>query len=212
MKIKVFVFNPFYENTYVVYDETTREAAIIDCGCLGVDEETRLKNFVDEEKLSIKYLLNTHLHLDHQFGNHFAVATWGVLPSAHEGDRYWENAFETQCMLFGIPQEVHNQSLGTMLREGDELTIGNFKLTVLHVPGHSAGSICFYNKKANVLFSGDALFRESIGRTDLPGGNHPQLIEGIKTKILTMCDETIVYTGHGESTTVEHERYNNPYL
>lgn len=212
MQVKIFVFNPFYENTYVVYDEKSREAAIIDCGCLSADEQTRLKTFVDEEKLTIKYLLNTHLHLDHQFGNHFAVETWGVLPMAHEGERYWENAFETQCMLFGIPQTVQNQSLGGLLKEGDEIRIGNFALEVIHVPGHSAGSICFYNRQANVLFSGDAVFRESVGRSDLPGGNGPLLVEGIRGKILSLIDETIIFPGHGEATTVEHEKYNNPYI
>lgn len=212
MKVKVFVFNDFYENTYVVYDEKSHDAAIIDCGCLTEEEQMRLKTFVDEEHLTIKYLLNTHLHLDHQFGNRFAVETWGVLPLAHEGERYWEGAFEMQCMLFGIPQKVQNQPIGGTLNEGDTITIGDFVLEVLHVPGHSAGSLCFYNKQANVLFSGDALFKESVGRTDLPGGSHPQLLEGIRSKIFSLMDETIVLPGHGEATTVEHEKYNNLYI
>lgn len=212
MNIKVFVCNPFFENTYVVYDDQTLEAAIIDCGCLGAEEEERLKSFIESEHLTVKYLLNTHLHLDHQFGNYFASKTFGVSPMAHTDDLVLVDTFQQQCALFGVPVEVHRTPVEQTLNEGEEIHIGNFTLQVLHVPGHTAGSICFLNAKDNILFSGDALFKGSIGRTDLPGGNHPQLVKGIREKILTLYEDTIVLSGHGEHTTVQYEKYNNPYL
>ena len=211
MQIKTFIFNPFMENTYVVWDESN-EAAIIDCGCLYENEEKQLKQFVEDNNLIVKYLINTHLHLDHQFGNYFAAQTFGVLPKAHKDDEKLIENLKSQAMIFGIPVQVEAQNLGGYLDEKDEIRLGNTILKVIHVPGHSAGHLCFYNEKDKVLFSGDVLFAGSIGRTDLPGGNFEQLITNIKQKLLTLPDGTAVFCGHGENTTIGNEKQHNPFL
>ena len=211
MQIKTFTFNPFMENTYVVWDESN-EAAIIDCGCLYGNEEKQLKQFVEDNNLIIKYLINTHLHLDHQFGNYFAAQTFGVLPMAHKDDERNIANLKSQAMIFGIPVQVTAQNLGGYLDENNTICFGNTVLKVIHAPGHSAGHLCFYNEKENVLFSGDVLFAYSIGRTDLPGGNFEQLITNIKQKLLILPDETVVFSGHGETTTIGNEKLHNPYL
>ena len=211
MKIKNFTFNPFMENTYVVWDESN-EAAIIDCGCLYENEERQLKQFVDDNNLTVKYLVNTHLHLDHQFGNCFAAQTFGVLPKAHKDDEKMIANLKSQAMIFGVPVQVEPQNLGGYLDEKDKICFGNTILQIIHVPGHSAGHLCFYNEKEKALFSGDVLFAGSIGRTDLPGGNFEQLISGIKEKLLNLPDETVVFCGHGENTTIKNEKLHNPFL
>jgi glyoxylase-like metal-dependent hydrolase (beta-lactamase superfamily II) len=211
MQVKTFIFNPFMENTFVVFDET-HEAAIIDCGCIYENEESELKRFIDDNKLTVKYLLNTHLHLDHQFGNHFAAQTFGVLPLAHKEDEPKIAQLSMQAKMFGVPNKVAEQELGGYLSENDELKIGNFTLKVLHIPGHSQGHLCFYSEKDGALFAGDVLFAGSIGRTDLPGGNYEQLITGIKSKLLPLPENTVVYCGHGNSTTIGEEKQHNPFL
>lgn len=211
MKIKEFRCNPFAENTYLLYDETG-EAIIIDCGCLYDDEKTIMANFISKNNLTIKHLINTHLHIDHIFGNEWAARTFGVLPQAHQADEFLIEQAVAQARLFGIYEEVKPQALGNYLNEGDLIQFGNQDLQILHVPGHSAGSLCFYSEKEDFVIVGDVLFRGSIGRTDLPGGNYAQLINQIKSKLLTLPDETTVYCGHGISTTIGQERRTNPFL
>lgn len=211
MKIKEFRCNPFAENTYLLYDETS-EAIIIDCGCLYDDEKTIMANFISKNNLTIKHLINTHLHIDHIFGNEWAARTFGVLPQAHQADEFLIEQAVAQARLFGIYEEVKPQALGKYLNEGDLIRFGNQELQILHVPGHSAGSLCFYSEKEGFVIVGDVLFRGSIGRTDLPGGNYTQLISQIKSKLLTLLDETTVYSGHGISTTIGQERRTNPFL
>lgn len=211
MKIKEFRCNPFAENTYLLYDETG-EAIIIDCGCLYDDEKTIMANFISKNNLTIKHLINTHLHIDHIFGNEWAARTFGVLPQAHQADEFLIEQAVAQARLFGIYEEVKPQALGNYLNEGDLIRFGNQDLQILHVPGHSAGSLCFYSEKEDFVIVGDVLFRGSIGRTDLPGGNYAQLISQINSKLLTLPDETTVYSGHGISTTIGQERRTNPFL
>ena len=193
MKIKEFRCNPFAENTYLLYDETG-EAIIIDCGCLFDDEKTIMANFISKNNLTIKHLINTHLHIDHIFGNEWAARTFGVLPQAHQADEFLIEQAVAQARLFGIYEEVKPQALGNYLNEGDLIRFGNQELQILHVPGHSAGSLCFYSEKEGFVIVGDVLFRGSIGRTDLPGGNYAQLINQINSKLLTLPDETTVYS------------------
>ncbi len=212
MKIANFVCNPFAENTYVVYDEASREAAIIDCGCYTESEEQRLADFISLNNLNVKYLLNTHLHLDHVFGNRWAAAEFGVQPLAHRADEVLLENFERQCALFGIPAADGAQALGGYLDENDTLNIGGEEFQILHVPGHSPGSLCFYSAHAKAVFVGDVLFQQSIGRTDLQGGCYEQLIEGIEQKLFTLPDETVVYSGHGPATQIGFEKQNNPYI
>lgn len=211
MKIKEFRCNPFAENTYLLYDETG-EAIIIDCGCLFDDEKTIMANFISKNNLTIKHLINTHLHIDHIFGNEWAARTFGVLPQAHQANEFLIEQAVAQARLFGIYEEVKPQALGNYLNEGDLIRFGNQELQILHVPGHSAGSLCFYSEKEGFAIVGDVLFRGSIGRTDLPGGNYAQLINQINSKLLTLPDETTVYSGHGISTTIGQERRTNPFL
>ena len=211
MHIKTFQFNPFQENTYVLSDDTG-EAVIIDCGCLSSNEDERLTLYLTTEKLQVKHVLNTHLHLDHSFGNYMVAHTLGVLPEAHRADEFLIGQLIAQSQAFGIQGVIREQPLGGYLQEGDVVSFGRTQLAVLHVPGHSPGSICFYCRAENVIFVGDVLFAGSIGRTDLPKGNYAELIAGIQRKLMVLPDETIVYSGHGPATTIGNERVNNPYL
>lgn len=211
MHIKTFTFNPFQENTYLLYDDT-KEGVLIDAGCLFPQEEQAVQQFISDNQLQLKHLLNTHLHIDHAFGNAFVAKTYGVLPQAHADDEFLVGTMHQQAQLFGIHYPFHTQSIGKYLNEGDTVTFGNTTLQVLHVPGHSPGSLCFYEPKAKALIAGDVLFSGSIGRTDLPGGNYNTLIRGIQKKLLTLPPETIVYCGHGVTTTIGEEKEYNPYL
>ena len=212
LSVKIFVFNPFMENTLVVYDDHTREAAIVDCGCLYDTERNELKKFSADNNLSVKYLLNTHLHLDHQFGNAWAAAEYGVLPLAHRNDEKLIDNLPSQAMLFGIPDSVDAQPLGGYIAEGDEITIGSSKLKAIFVPGHSAGSLCFYSASDGILIAGDVLFAGSIGRTDLPGGDFDLLTNGIREKLFTLPLNTKVYPGHGPTTSIDREIHSNPFF
>lgn len=211
MKIKQFMFNPWQENSYIVYDET-KECAIIDAGCFSEQEQNILGSFISDNDLMVKYILNTHLHIDHILGNSFLKKTFNKSPMAHENDEFLIENAKDYASQIGIPLLETPPKVETKLNEGDVLQIGNFKLHVLHVPGHSPGSIAFLNKKRNILFSGDVLFYESIGRTDLIYGNMDALLNGIRRKILTLPEETKVYPGHGPQTTVHHELHHNPFL
>jgi glyoxylase-like metal-dependent hydrolase (beta-lactamase superfamily II) len=150
--------------------------------------------------------------LDHVFGNVFITSKYGVLPFAHQADEVLLENFDQQLSFFGLNAVDGVQALGGYLTEDDVLTIGDEQLSILHIPGHSLGSLCFYSQKSNVVFVGDVLFQESIGRTDLQGGNYAQLIEGITKKLFSLPDETIVYSGHGSVTQIGYEKQNNPYL
>lgn len=211
MTIKTFTFNPFQENTYIVHDETN-EAAIIDAGCLFDVEKVQLQKYISDNNLTVKRVLNTHLHLDHQFGNQFVYETYGLKPEANAKDEFLIQSFETQKKMFGLPESLKAQALGRYIEEGEEIHIGNIILKTFLVPGHSPGSIAFYSEKDGVVFSGDALFRESIGRTDLERGDYATLIQSITNNLFTLPDSTVVYSGHGEPTTIEHEKEHNPFL
>ena len=211
MTIKTFTFNPFQENTYLVYDETN-EAVIIDAGCLQNAEKQSIKKFLDDNNLTLKRVINTHLHLDHQFGNKFIYNTYGIKPEASIEDEFLLDNVIAQARSFGFPIEEDAQDLGGYITENQGIKFGNSTLVSIHVPGHSPGSMAFYSEKDGVIFSGDVLFQGSIGRTDLPQGNYATLILSITKKLLPLPDSTIVYCGHGPSTTIGFEKKNNPYL
>lgn len=212
MKIKQIPNNPFQENTYVVWDETTMEAAIVDCGALFPQEEERIDAFVNDNQLKIKYILNTHLHLDHCFGNAWAAERYGVLPMAHRDDETLLARMGEQARMFGLPFEVRTEKLGGYLEDGDVLKLGDNEIRVIHTPGHSRGGLCFYIPAAGWLVSGDSLFEGSIGRTDLEGGSYATLIKSITERLLILPDETVVYPGHGAYTTIGEEKKSNPFL
>jgi hydroxyacylglutathione hydrolase len=211
MTIKTFTFNPFQENTYILHDETN-ETIIIDAGCLNDSEKQLIKRFLEENKLILKRVINTHLHLDHQFGNKFLFNTYGIKPEASVEDEFQLENIVAQARSFGFQIDEEAQKLDGYIVDNQEIKFGKSKLIALPVPGHSPGSMAFYSEKDGVLFAGDVLFQGSIGRTDLPQGDYATLIRSITNKLLPLPDSTIVYCGHGPTTTIGYEKKSNPYL
>ena len=209
--IKSFEFNYFQENTFLLYDDT-REAVLIDCGCCRKEEEKELTDFILENKLTLKHLLCTHLHVDHVFGNGFIYKTYGLKPEANKQDVEKLPSPDEQAKLFGLRQHVENVPVEKYIVGGETIKFGTSELQVLTVPGHSPRSIAFYNKKNGFAIVGDALFAGSIGRTDLWGGNQEVLVAAIHDKLLSLPDETVIYPGHGPETRFIDEKFNNPYL
>lgn len=211
MKIKQFQFNDISVNTYVVWDSQTLDAVIIDPGCYYPQEEQTLKQFVEDNKLSINHILNTHLHFDHIFGNNFAEETFGVAAKAHNADMPWLLQIGRRLASFGIQ---YNKSVNPIkpenfLQEGDVIRFGRHTFHILHIPGHSPGSLVYYCKEENTLFCGDVLFKGSLGRYDFADSNGTALVQGIRQKLFTLPDNTIVYSGHGPSTTIGTEKVYN---
>ena len=212
MKIKTFEFNPLGVNTYVLYDKTG-ECVVIDASCFFPDERELLLNFILDNNLVVKHLLNTHLHFDHVFGVNFMASQFGLKLQVHPDDVFLLDNLPQQLQMFGFNTNVdYAPEIGNYLKENDMVAFGEQKLKIIHVPGHSPGSIVFYNEKEKFAVVGDVLFNGSIGRTDLPGGNFDQLIEGIRTKLFTLPDDTEIYSGHGPKTTIGQEKKYNPFL
>ena len=211
MTVKQFTFNMIGVNTYVAYDETTSDAVIIDPGCYYPEEEQALKQFVEENKLNIRHILNTHLHFDHIFGNNFAEETFGVAPKANDADMPWLQQIGRRLASFGIRYDktVNPIKPENVLHEGDTVTFGRYTFQILHIPGHSPGSLVYYCQQENILFSGDVLFQGSLGRYDFLDSDGQALVTGIRQKLFTLPPETRVYSGHGPSTTIAAELTNN---
>ena len=199
-------------NTYVVYDPEAKEAAIVDPGMSRKDEFEAMEKFIEREGLKVTHLINTHLHIDHAVADNWVKARYGVPVEAHEADAMLGERIKQQAIMFGVQAEDAAVEIERRLEEGDVVRIGNGELHVLHVPGHSPGSICLYDKEDGFVIVGDALFEGSIGRTDLPGGNHRQLIDAIRSKLLTLPKDTVVLSGHGDATSIGREMEGNPYL
>lgn len=212
MKVQTFICNMLHENCYVVYDEQSREAAVIDPGFYWDDEKQQFAQFIADYQLTIKHLLCTHLHFDHIFGTAFIAEKYGVELSASLADAPWLNNFESAVARFGIRPNGTPCPVGHALHDGDSLQLGAHTLTCIATPGHSAGGLCFYAKEDGLLFAGDTLFQSSIGRTDFADGNYAQLIHSIQEQLLTLPANTIVYPGHGDTTTIGDEANYNPYL
>lgn len=210
LKARVFTFSPVQENTYVLYNEHNK-AIIIDPGCYFTAEQETLKMFINDTGLEPVRLLNTHCHLDHVFGNKWVHETWGLELYIHPGEEAMLKMAPLSGDKWGLPFSNYQGPLH-FLEEGDTVQLGNDALEVILAPGHSPASICFYCREQQFLIGGDVLFRESIGRTDLPGGDHETLLNSIRTKLFTLPDEVVVYPGHGESTTIGYEKENNPFL
>ena len=210
IQIKSFVFNPFQENTYIVWDET-KEALVIDPGCSDPSERQELSDFITTEGLKVVKLLNTHCHIDHVLGNFFVQKTYSVSLHVHEKDIPVLKAVKTYAPNYGFPdyQEVEVE---VVLKEATEITFGNSSFEVLFVPGHAPGHVAFVNKEQKICISGDVLFRGSIGRTDLPGGNFEILLNSIEQQLFPLGDDMVVYSGHGVSTTIGYERQWNPFV
>ncbi len=210
-QVKAFEFSPFSENTYVVFDETG-EAVIIDPGCWDRAEEADLAAFIEEKKLRPVRLLNTHCHLDHVFGNRFCAEKWSLGLEIAAGELVILQNFAASCQRFGIPVRTSQPEPSRFLADGEEIRFGSTVLKCISAPGHSPDHLCFWCEKEGFVIGGDVLFLESIGRTDLPGGNHEQLLKSIRERIFTLPPETIVWPGHGPETTVRHEIEYNPFL
>lgn len=209
LQVHTLTFNPFEENTYVVFDES-REAAIIDPGCCDADEQEKLTRLIVDEKLTVKLLLNTHCHIDHVLGNYFVKTRYNVPFWMHAEDLPVLRAVKSYASNYGFPgyQEVLPDHL---LTEGEKVQIGNSELSILFLPGHSPGHIGFYSSAQKILLAGDVLFYRSIGRTDLPGGNMETLMSSIQQKLFALPDEVVVFPGHGPTTTLGEEKVSNPF-
>lgn len=211
MTIKKIEFNMLPVNCYVLSDET-KEAVIIDAGCYYTDEQQALKNYIESNGLTLKHLICTHLHFDHIFGNPFVLRTFGIKAEANPKDMPWMANIKQRISIFGLSTCDDPVPLGRELEEGDEVTFGTHTLKALAVPGHSPGSLAFYCEEEKVVFTGDALFAGSIGRADFIDGDESLLIRSVKEKLLTLPDETVVLTGHGEKTTIGNEKRFNIFL
>ena len=210
LSIETFTFNPFQENTYVLYNEKAN-AIIIDPGTYFPAEFQTLKDFILRRGLQPVQLINTHCHLDHVFGNQLVAETYNLTPKIHPLEEELHQMSGAISNQYGLDFKQYKGEF-LYLNEGDQLSLDEDQLSVILVPGHSPGSLAFYCKEQNFVISGDALFKESIGRTDLPKGNHEQLLHSIKEKLFTLPTNTTVYPGHGPKTTIEHELANNPFV
>lgn len=210
LTVQSFTFNPLSENTYLVYNEKGN-AIIIDPGCYFENEQRELQSFIEDNKLTLIQLINTHCHLDHIFGNKWVHKTYGLELYLHTNEKIVLEHAPQSALRWGLSIDNYNEPLH-FLEDGGTIAIDNDVLSIIFTPGHSPGSISFYCEKQNFIISGDVLFRESIGRTDLPGGHYETLLNSIRTKLFTLPENTLVYNGHGKTTTIDHEKKYNPYL
>jgi glyoxylase-like metal-dependent hydrolase (beta-lactamase superfamily II) len=209
-QIKAFTFNPVQENTYLLYNQYN-ECLIIDPGCYFDNEKDALKSFINLNKLQPKILLNTHCHLDHVFGNKFVAEEYKLVLQTHPLEKQVLEMAPASGLMFNLPFDNYQREI-IYLQEGDTISLRDDELKVIHAPGHSPGSICFYCEKQGFLIGGDVLFQNSIGRTDLPLGSHEDLIRNIKEKLFILPENVKVYPGHGDPTTIGEEIKGNPYL
>lgn len=210
MHIQSFTFNPYAENTYVLSD-ATKACVIIDPGCYTPAERAQLTGYIAAEGLEVKLLLNTHGHIDHMLGNAFVVETYKVPFVAHALSIPELEATQAYGSMMGLRPDI-SPDPDRQVAAGDTIEFGETTLQVWYTPGHSAGHVSFFHAESNNLFSGDVLFQGSIGRTDLPGGSFPVLMETIRDQFLPLDDSVVVYPGHGPETTIGAERQANPFI
>lgn len=210
LQIKSFTFNPFMENTYLLYDES-KEAAIFDPGCYEKYEQEELSRFIQEEGLTVTHLINTHCHIDHVLGNAFVKRKYNVPFYIHKKELPVLKSVITYAPNYGFAgyEEIDPD---IYLSEEDTLKFGNSEMTILFVPGHAPGHLVFYHQPTAICIAGDTLFQGSIGRTDLPGGDHETLLQAIKSEMFSLPDDTKVYPGHGPHTTIGFEKEHNPFV
>jgi hydroxyacylglutathione hydrolase len=210
LHLQRFTFNPYQENTYILFDDQG-QAAIIDPGMYTPAEQQELVDFITEKHLKPILLLNTHCHIDHVLGNRFVYEQYGLLPQFHEKELPLLVEVQNYAPQMGFRYDV--SPIGeTFLPSEGTVQLGEETLKLIFAPGHSPGHLCFYHEESSIVIGGDVLFFNSIGRTDLPGGNHEQLLHSIATQIYVLPDETVVYPGHGPETTVGKEKLTNPFI
>jgi len=210
MKIHRFVFSPISVNTFVV-EADNGDCAVIDCGCYDDNEFSVLTGFIEEKSLNPVLLLNTHCHLDHLFGNGMMLRKYGLKTKACINEEENRRNAPKHAMFYGMEMEAPPE-IGEYIGDGESVIFADIEFEAIYVPGHTTGSIAWYCRNEGSVFTGDALFAGGIGRSDLPGGNHDQLLRNIKERLLTLPPETVVYPGHGESSTIEAEKRDNPWL
>lgn len=210
LHLQSFVFNAFQENTYVLYDDT-KQCVIIDPGCYAAAEQQQLVNFIETNELIPVKLLNTHCHIDHILGNNFVSKKFNIGLEIHEADLPTLLATTEYGHLYGFTVDPSPQPT-RFIQNNETITFGNTDLEVRFTPGHAPGHVVFIHHNERFVINGDVLFYNSIGRTDLPGGDHNTLIKSIHQELFTLPDDYIVYTGHGPSTTIGEEKKNNPFV
>lgn len=212
LSIKTFCFNMLQENTYVVSDETS-QCVVIDCGAYYDEERSAIVDYIREHKLQPVHLLCTHGHLDHCFGCDTVYDVFGLKPELHAADEFLAKDLAQQAAgFFGMHYKHPTPPLGHLLSDGEKVLFGNHQLKVLHTPGHTPGGVCYYCEEEKTLFTGDTLFRMSIGRTDFEGSSWESMLQSLRTVIAHLPADTIVYSGHGPQTTIGDELRENPYL
>lgn len=208
--IEKFVFNPFQENTFLLFDET-KECILVDPGCYSEDEKSELVNFINSKNLKPIKQIYTHCHVDHILGNNFIYNTFGLKPEIHEaGLKFLQNG-HTQGQVYGFEMDV-NVEPELFIEHGDIVKFGNSQLKAVYTPGHADGSICFISNNDRFVITGDVLFRDSIGRTDFPTGDFDILMESIHQQLFILDDDFTVYCGHGPETSIGYEKVNNPFI
>lgn len=209
-KVHQLTYGPFSENTYLIVDEDNN-ALVIDPGMYYPEENMRMFEYLNTQKITPQRLLLTHAHLDHVFGVNWFHKNCNITPEVNAADKVMYDSAQAVAMQYGLSMEpLVPAMLG--LAEGDVISFGDATLKVLFAPGHSPGSVCFYNEEEKYVIGGDVLFQGSIGRTDLPGGDFDTLIRSIRTQLFTLPDDVIVYSGHGPLTTIGQEKISNPFL
>ena len=210
--VKTFVFNFFRENTYLLYDYT-KEAVLIDCGCITQNEKETLTRFISDNQLTLKRLFCTHYHFDHVIGNAYIFHTYGICPELHREEKNANTpTLQMQADKYGRNMKFEEIEPAGYIEDDETLHFGSSELKAILVPGHSPASLAFYSKTDGFIISGDVLFYGTIGRTDLFGGDYNTLIDSIRARLMTLPDNTKVYSGHGQSTTIGFEKAYNPYL
>lgn len=211
MKIKKFTFNPFWENTFLLWDELSNEAVVVDPGMSSEEEEEEIKSFISTNSLEIKYMINTHCHLDHLLGCRYIKDVYGPVYYIPEKDLSLFHNAGKQAEMFGIKMKSLPKPDG-FLSENDNLILAKESISNLFTPGHTPGEFCLYVEDSKFCITGDVLFKESIGRTDLYGGDYNLLISSIKTKLLSLDEEVVIYPGHGDESTIGYEKKHNQFL
>ena len=212
MNATLMTVNPFGENMYILWDEQSRDAVVVDPGMMRDAEREMVTKFIEGQQLKVKHVLLTHLHLDHVTGARWLAIETGADVCANSQDAQLGLELPEQVAQFGMQFEVEALTIDRNLSDGDTLTLGDEIIQVLHVPGHSPGGLAFYLPDSALLIAGDTIFNGSVGRTDLWGGDMAQLLNSIREKILPLPDETVIASGHGPTTTVADEKRHNPFL
>lgn len=212
MKVSCFTFNMFGVNTYILWDDISKDAIIIDPGMVNDSEQKIIDQFIEKNNLKLSHLVNTHMHIDHAFGVQYIKNRYNLKFECNIGDQFLAQRLNEQAAMFGLPISIEELQIDVDLKNGDKIYVGDEELQILLVPGHSPGSIVLYAPQSSFIISGDVLFNSSIGRTDLPGGSYPQLISAINEKLMTLPEDVVVYPGHGNETSIGQEKSNNPYL